>query len=65
MLSKNRTGQPLRANPSEATAERKTERAGHTHPKRELPVYPDPVDETLSETFPGSDPPSWWAGPTE
>lgn len=22
--------------------------------------YPDPVDDTLDDSFPASDPPSWW-----
>lgn len=24
--------------------------------------YPDPIDDTLNDTFPASDPPSWWGG---
>lgn len=29
----------------------------------EADAFADPVTETLKQTFPASDPPSWWAGP--
>ena len=25
-------------------------------------AYPDPVDDTLDDSFPASDPPQWWGG---
>lgn len=31
-------------------------------PPPEARAYPDPVDDTLDDSFPASDPPSWWAG---
>ena len=30
-------------------------------PAAEDPVYPDPVDDTLDDSFPASDPPQWWS----
>lgn len=32
---------------------------------RRSDVEIDPIDMTLAETFPASDPPPWWAGPTD
>lgn len=34
--------------------------AGVVDPKAD--TFADPVTETLKQTFPASDPPSWWAG---
>ena len=32
-----------------------------SEPRRQQPA-PDPVDESNKDSFPASDPPSWWAG---
>lgn len=39
------------------TIERESGRARMDH--RHVPEYADPVDDTLDDTFPASDPPSW------
>jgi hypothetical protein len=34
--------------------------AARTSPRQSaLPIYDDPVDDTLDDSFPASDPPSW------
>jgi hypothetical protein len=46
---------------SDEEVAKRSRRAGPTT-RRETdqpPAYPDPVDDTLDDSFPASDPPSW------
>jgi len=48
--------------PTVATKEGEALGRPMSKPAEPLPVR-DPVDESNKESFPASDPPSWWAGP--
>ncbi|WP_375565816.1 hypothetical protein [Oceaniradius stylonematis] len=50
---KDHKGQSAGATPPQPEAANRTTKEG---------MAVDPVAETLKQTFPASDPPSWWAG---
>jgi len=55
--TKDAPGEAQKNDPSRKEGARKA-----APPTQEQPRdYPDPVDDTLDDTFPASDPPSWWA----
>ena len=37
--------------------------AMHATASAEIDIAEEDVDDVLRDTFPASDPPSWWAGP--
>ena len=56
-----RKQRPEKASPEDAKDARQSEPA-ETKPRRGVRqprAYPDPVDDTLDDSFPASDPPSW------